>query len=116
MKSTKSKVLIASLSLICLFFVVSAFKATQSQQAGNKYLTLRTYESGLSAVISPMIAIVYDDGNTETITLERPSNPAKALANVKKINETINLISAKGYELVTTCGSDIQTTYTFIKK
>jgi hypothetical protein len=84
---------------------------------GYKYLTLRTIEIPAGGYpYEPSIIIIYEDGQSEQIQLGK-FKESNFLSNTKKINETINVIANKGYELFSVSGNDIMTsTYIFIKK
>ena len=113
MKTMKFKVRIAFFSLICLFCLTSSIVAS-GQQSSKKYVTMRTFESNGP---DHQIVIAYEDGSVEQIDLIRPYKIVDFVANLKKINETINNLASKGYELVSTSGTDVQTTtYVFVKK
>ena len=108
--SIKTPILFLSLSailLVCLAF------SNQSNEQKN-YATMRTIESTLGNFSK--IMIVYEDRKTEEIALER-SATNNLLNNAIVINNTINAISSKGYELVSSHGiGDQVSTYTFVKK
>lgn len=108
--SAKTPILFISLSamlLVCLAF------SNQTDEQKN-YATMRTIESALGNFSK--IMIVYEDGKTEEIALER-SATNNLLNNAIVINNTINTISSKGYELVSSHGiGDQVSTYTFVKK
>lgn len=61
------------------------------------------------------IVIVYEDGKSEEIILEK-LHAKTFVANAIKINQAINGIANKGYELVTYGRGDYFTEYAFIKK
>jgi len=109
MKNLTSKVFITSLALVSVFFIGSSFNRSE---AGNKYATMRTFEGAMG---SAAIVIVYDDGRTEDLDLGSLKG-SNMLPNSVKINNAINSIAAKGYELVSTCAGDYVATYTFVKK
>jgi hypothetical protein len=108
MKTTR--VLTVVISAIAAFFLLTSF--LNHQQAQNKYLTLWTTQGGLDT----KIVIVYEDGNTEEIDLDK-FKPSSHTSNAKKINEAINSVANKGYELIAMSGTDLVTnTYIFVKK
>jgi hypothetical protein len=109
MKSTPSKIMIPS-ALAIIVFLVCAFS---NQNEEKKYLTLRTIEA--AAWDSRMI-IVNEHGETKELELEK-FKPSNFAANTKRINEELNKIAARGYELIAVSGSDLQSsTYTFLKR
>ena len=101
----KRKVIITSIALSLAFIMVSAFKPNN---VANKYATIRIYE-GQSKIV-----MVYD-GKTEELKINKPS-PDNIVSNTAKINEVINLMASKGYELISQSGGDSNHMYTFIKK
>lgn len=110
-KTLKLTTLIVAIGLI--IFTTSAFN--KQQTGGNKFLTMRAIENGPGGSDS-RITIIYEDNKSEEIPLKtwRPSNWT---GNLQKINETLNKLSAQGYQLIATSGTDaLSTTYTFIKK
>jgi len=108
--SAKTPILFISLSAILL--VCLAFSNHTNEQ--KNYATMRTIESALGNFSK--IMIVYEDGKTEEIVLERSAS-TNWLNNSIVINNTINAISNKGYELVSSHGlGDQVSTYTFVKK
>jgi hypothetical protein len=108
--SAKTPILFISLSVMLL--VSFAFSNRSNEQ--KNYATMRTIESALGNFSK--IMIVYEDGKTEEIALERSAS-TNLLNNAILINNSINAISSKGYELVSSHGiGDQVTTYTFVKK
>lgn len=100
------------ISLSAMLLVCLAFSNHTNEQMN--YATMRTIESALGNFSK--IMIVYEDGKTEEIALER-STTNNLLNNAIVINNTINAISSKGYELVSSHGiGDQVSTYTFVKK
>lgn len=100
------------ISLSAMLLVCLAFSNHTNEQMN--YATMRTIESALGNFSK--IMIVYEDGKTEEIALER-STTNNLLNNAIVVNNTINAISSKGYELVSSHGiGDQVSTYTFVKK
>jgi len=113
MKNKKINITTAVLTLGLIIILASAFN--KQQTADTKFLTMRTFESNIPAYDS-RITIVYEDNKFEEIPLEKWKQ-SNWTGNLQKINETLNKLSAKGYQLVATSGTDgISTTYTFMKK
>lgn len=107
--SAKTPIVFISLSAILL--VCLAFSNHSNEQ--KNYAIMRTIESTLGNFSK--IMIVYEDGKTEEIALERSAS-TNLLNNAIVINNTINTISNKGYELVSSHGlGDQVSTYTFVK-
>jgi hypothetical protein len=111
MKPKTAKFITATLTLILIILLTSAFN--KQQGSGNKYLTMRTFQAAMGG--SSKIMIVYEDGKTEEIELEKYS-VSNFLPNTVKINKAINDISNKGYELFSVTGAEMVSLYTFIKK
>jgi hypothetical protein len=106
MKSTPTKLFATTLAIMLVIFLISSFRPSD---AGSKYLTLRTWET-----FDKMI-VIYEDGKTEEFALDKFT--AKNFVAVSlKVNQTINNIASKGYELVSSTGGDNITTYIFQKK
>jgi len=97
--------------------IVFLTSAISKQQTGEgKYLSMKVFEDYSAAVNYSQIIIAYEDGKIEEIVLEK-GKPSNRQVNLQKINETINKLSLKGYQLLTESGTDYQgTTYTFIKR
>ena len=111
MKTTTTKLLTATLTLVLIIFLTSAF--TEQQGSGNKYLTMRIFQAAIGG--GSKIMIVYEDGKTEEIELEKYA-VGNFLPNTVKINQTINDLSNKGYELFSVTGAEMLSLYTFVKK
>ncbi|MES2679057.1 MAG: hypothetical protein V4635_04195 [Bacteroidota bacterium] len=86
--------------------------------SNNGILTMRTTEV-MNGMYDNSIGIVYEDGKTEKIELEK-LRIKDLSANLALINKTLNQIVAKGYKLISTAeggGDGINmTTYTFSKE
>lgn len=108
MKITTPKFLLISLALILVFTLASSFKTGQN---GHKFATMTIYEIPSGGIWDSKIIIVYEDSKSEEIPLQR-MNPRNWTTNKIKITETLNSMSTKGYELVSTDNS----TYIFQKK
>ena len=111
MKTTTSKTLIASATLILAFIITSSFGTGVT---GQKYATMTVRESiaGIpDGGYDSKILIVYEDNKNEEVSLEKLKASTYA-ANRTKINETLNSMATKGYELV----SIDNQSYVFIKK
>lgn len=62
------------------------------------------------------IVISSEDGKTEELLIGGFSS-GNYVSNTKSINDAINMIAGKGYELLTACGTDqVTSTYTFVRK
>ena len=110
--SFSAKTPIVFIFLLAMLLVCLAFSNQTNEQ--KNYATMRTIESAIGNFSK--IMIVYEDGKTEEIALER-SATTNLLNNAIVINNTINTISSKGYELVSSHGiGDQVSTYTFVKK
>jgi hypothetical protein len=96
---------------LCAIFSLSSFT---SQADGPQYTTMKVLE--YSAIYDPRILIVYENGKTEEIDLEKPKNSGNITNNVRKINETLNKLSKKGYHLHSFTGELNFATYLFEKK
>ncbi len=106
MKTTKA--LIFSIALILTIMLVSSFtKATET-----KYATMRTVEAAVGGMSK--IILVYD-GKTEELELGKGSN-SNQTPNTLQINQAMNLLASKGYELVSQSGGDYISMYSFVKK
>lgn len=108
---------------ILLFF--SFLLMLQFSHAGaGGYATMRVFDCNKAVgmgtgYISAKIFIIYEDGNTEELPL-LPYSDKNELDNLKKVNQTINGMKAKGYFLITqyTCGEqgNLVSDYTFLKQ
>lgn len=110
MKTTTTKQFIVSLTIGTLLFVTTSFKMLGTE---SKYATMRVYESNNT---KGKIVIVYEDGKMEEIELNIWTFKHMS-DNSVKINQTLNNIASKGYDLVAITGTPINVTiYEFIKK
>jgi hypothetical protein len=110
-KTTKTKLVTVAVALTLIIFLTSAFN--KQQGGGAKYLTMRTFQAVMGG--GSKILIVYEDGKTEEIELEKYS-VGNMLPNSVKINQAVNYLSDKGYELSTVTGAETSSLYVFIKK
>ena len=110
---TKQILLTSAIALIA-FLICSSFY----QQDQNKYLLVKSVECW-SGMVDSYIMTIDENGKTEHIELEkfRPKNISN---NAIKLNEVINKVANKGYELHSTTGTGdanfIIKDYYFIKK
>ncbi len=111
MKTTKTPILLAALTLVSVILFTSAI--TQQKSSANTYITMHTLQVPVG--IDSKICIVYEDGQTEVIELNRYTNKNIPL-NLVIINEAINNISKKGYDLISVTGAETSSIYTFVKK
>jgi len=81
-----------------LFFLLTAFYNADSR---NKYVTMCVFEVYGAA----KIVIAYEDGKTEELALNRFVSK-NFVSNTKIINDAINGLSIKGYELLSVSGTD----------
>ncbi len=104
---TSTKAIISLIVLIPTIVLVSSFTQPASEL---QYATLRTTEAiGMSTII-----IVYE-GKTEEYELSKGSS-SNQKSNTQAINKAINLLTSKGYELVSQSGGDYISTYSFVRK
>jgi hypothetical protein len=111
MKTFKSNLTLTACGL--LLFLLAAFASNNPQPTGNKYLTMRTFEASMGG--SSKIMIIYEDGTTEELDLDK-YRIDNMLPNAVKINQAINKIAGKGYEFVSSSGGEYTSLYTFVKK
>jgi len=106
-----SKLAIVLFAIVSFFALSSFLKAPEEKK---QYATLRVFEPYAgSASFDARIIIVFEDGKVEEIDIDKFKSSNLA-ANTKKINETINQVSNKGYELISVSSGNC-TTYTFLK-
>ncbi|MCX6198890.1 MAG: hypothetical protein NTY88_06665 [Bacteroidetes bacterium] len=107
-------------TLVALLFAAPVF----SHAGVGGYATMRVFDCNKAVgmgtgYISAKIFIIYEDGNTEELPL-LPYSDKNELDNLKKVNQTINGMKAKGYFLITqyTCGEqgNLVSDYTFLKQ
>ena len=106
---TTTKALIFSIALIPTVMLISSFINPTSEI---KYATMRTFEGALGG--TSKIILVYD-GKTEELELSKGS-VSNQVSNTLQINQALNILSSKGYELVSQSGGDIISMYSFVKK
>lgn len=109
MKTISTKLTIATFSVSIILLLTSAI----NQDAGqDKYATLRISEAGDS---NSKMAVVYENGKIEEFEMD--SWGSKTFnSNSLKINQALNMLASKGYDLVSSTGGDYMTNYTFVKK
>ena|SRR5688572_30264569 len=83
------------------------------QTATPNYATMLAHES---VGFDRKIVIIYENGSTEEIALESPAKQSQILSNATKIHETINMMSHKGYRVVTATKEHYYGYYLFEKK
>lgn len=110
MKAIRSKLILAISAIILFFLFTSALNKQEIND--DKYVTMRVTEGGRGWA---SIIIVYPDGQSDEIELN-VHHIDNVKPNTLKINQTINSISKKGYELVSSTGYGATTFYTFVKK
>lgn len=114
MKTKINSKLAIALFAIISFFALSSFLNSPNEK--KQYATLRVFEPYAgSASFDARIIIAYEDSKVEEIDIDKFKSSNLA-ANTKKINETVNAVSGKGYELISVTSGAISTTYTFEKK
>jgi len=114
------KKIMAIVGVIAIAALLLGFVTNPSNEGNEKYLTVKVMEAQGAALGSFMI-IVDENGNQETIVLEKlAAKKDPFVNNAIKINKTVNSIGEKGYKLVAQSGGNDQfcltTTYTFVKK
>ena len=106
---TTTKALIFLMALIPTIMLFSSFMKPTSE---NKYATMRTVEASMGGMSK--IILVYD-GKTEELELSKGSN-SNQVPNTLQINQAMNTLASKGYELVSQSGGDYISMYSFVKK
>jgi hypothetical protein len=106
---TTTKALIFSIALIPTIMLISSFT---KQTTETKYATIRTVEAAMGG--SSKIILAYE-GKTEELDLDKGS-VGNMTPNTLKINQAINILASKGYELVAQSGGDYISMYSFVKK
>lgn len=94
--------------------LVTTLSSFTGQDASPQYVTLNAFDE--VAALEPKIVIVYENNSTEEIRLEK-TNTAKGIqSNAIKVHETINLLSHKGYRLVSALRVHGGSNYIFERK
>lgn len=110
--------------LKALFFLASFLAFTQFVSAQGGYATMRVFDCNKavgmgSGYITARVFIVYEDSTTEDIPI-LPYSEKNELENLKKVNQIINKLKAKGYFLISqyTTGEqgNLVSDYTFLKQ
>ncbi len=108
---------------IFLFFSLLLILQFASAGVGG-YATMRVFDCNKAVgmgtgYIAAKIFIVYENGDSEELPL-LPYSEKNEFDNLKKVNQTINSMKAKGYFLITqyTCGEqgNLVSDYTFLKQ
>ncbi len=109
MKNRKIQLALVAISLLILTSFVS-------QQANGGLVTVRTLEVA-NGIWDSKICIVYEDGKTEEIELQKFRDHTFS-PNSAKINDVLNMLIGKGYSLVSASSGngDAIITNTFIFK
>ena len=82
------------------------------QASGAKYASMRVFE--VYAGGPSKIVLVYD-GTAEKIELDKWGS-SNIESNTIQINQAVNKLASKGYELVSQSGGDQVSLYSFMKK
>ena len=106
--TTTTKLIFLILLISAIFLFYSFTKPTTE----SKYATMRTVEATMGGISK--IILVYD-GKTEELELGKGSS-SNQIPNTQQINQALNLIASKGYELVSQSGGDYISMYSFVKK
>ena len=106
--------------VIAIASLLLAFVPTSPNEGNEKILTVKVIEAQ-GAFLGSFIIIVDENGEQETVELERlVAKKSPFINNVVQINKTLNSIADKGYKLVSQSGGNDQycltTVYTFVKR
>lgn len=101
----------AAVAATVLFITLSSFKP---QDVSPQYVTLNAFDDVSS--FEPKIVVVYENNSTEEVKLERPSTARAIQGNAIKIHETINMLSHKGYKLISAMRMPHACNYVFEKR
>ncbi len=93
----KTKHILLAAAIIAGFFIFSSFS---QQEQGNKYLLVKSVECS-NGLIDSYILTIDENGKTELLELEK-FRPRNIAANALKLNDIMNKVAAKGYELHST--------------
>jgi hypothetical protein len=104
----KANAVMLCIGLVLTILLISSFN---KQTSGTKYASIRTVEVAIGS--SSRIIVVYD-GKTEEFELAKGS-AGNFSPNTAQINQAVNMLAAKGYELVSQSGGDYISMYTFAK-
>ena len=106
--------LLGSLLVLCALASFLLFSSFSPQDTPARYASMKTFE--YAAVFDSKIVIVYENGQIEEIELEKAKKQDNIISNLRKINETINALSKKGYRLVSSSGEMTFMSYVFEKR
>ena len=111
----KPRLMFFSVALI-LASAVSVFTLSSfsPQDASPQYVSLNVFDVPES--FDPKIVVVYENNSTEEIKLERPVKASAIQGNAIKVHETINMLSHKGYKLVSAIRLPLSSSYVFEKR
>ena len=102
---------IAGVALCAASLFLTSFVQTDETPS---YASVNTYETGGPG---SKILVVYENSTTEEIELDKVASAGKVFSNTQKIQETLNLMTHKGYRLVTAVTRvSGMTTFLFQKK
>jgi hypothetical protein len=107
MKTNKFKFILLA-ALLPLLLLILSFTNLESEV---QYATIRTVEATAGA---STIILAYE-GKVEELDLEKWTGNNLA-PNALKINKAINLMTSKGYKLISQSGGDYVSMYTFESK
>lgn len=100
---------------VVLILLLSSFLS--SSESNYKYAIMRVADPLKGSYLEGKICIVYENGIIEETALEKSKGEDFLSKNIKKINDAINNISSKGYQLVTQTVDQYNVhNYTFVKK
>jgi hypothetical protein len=110
----KMKTLYSFLAGAAISASVLAFTAFRQADEVPSYASVNVYET-LAA--GNNILIVYENSTTEEIELAKPMSGEKLKSNTLKIHETVNMMTHKGYKVVSVAARPTGvTTFLFQKK
>ena len=113
------KTKLAMFGLVAAMFgtvLVLFFSSFKPQDTAPQYVTLNAFDN-IKGTIEPRIVIAYENNSTEEIAIEKKMGSQKAqIDNAIKIHETINMLSHKGYKLITAVSYPNYVSYIFERR
>ena len=78
-----------------IFLLIASFRP---QDDSPRYVTLNTYE--FNSAFRSKIVIIFENAEVEEIALEKPDKEKNIHSNAMKLHETINMLTHRGYKLL----------------
>lgn len=108
----KTKLMVTGFIAVAATLLLTGLSSFTPQDSSPQYVSI----NAIQTLAYAKIVIIYENNSTEEIKLEKPVKAEAVESNAVKIHETINMLSHKGYSLVSTTNTGFAAHYIFAKK